>query len=107
MAKDFYVAIRQLGEELIMLYEPGSICEICNNKEELHKSCKICNANVCVSCWALDDEICINCREAKCQICGEYLSSRACNNCGKLVCEDHGLRINEVTLCDSCRKSDE
>ena len=90
-----------------MLYEPGNMCEICNQVEESKNSCKICNAIVCESCWSLDDEICINCRESRCQICGDFLASRACNSCGKLVCEDHGIKINEATVCDSCRKSDE
>jgi hypothetical protein len=88
-----------------MLYEPGDSCEICS-QEGPFCSCSMCCAIVCESCWVVGEEICINCREARCQICGEYLASRACNTCGKLVCEDHGMRINEVTLCDSCRKSD-
>jgi hypothetical protein len=90
-----------------MLYEPGNSCEICDLKEGPFKSCRVCNAFVCESCHSQEEELCINCREAICQICGEFLSSRACNTCGKLVCEDHGIKVNESTLCDNCRKSDE
>jgi hypothetical protein len=90
-----------------MLYEPGNSCEICSNEKRSFISCKMCNALVCDSCRVEDEGICINCREARCQICGEFLASRACNTCGKLVCEDHGSKVNEATLCDSCRKSDE
>lgn len=90
-----------------MLYETGNSCEICNQEMETLRPCKMCNASVCSVCRVMNEEICINCREARCQICGEYLSSRACNTCGKLVCEDHGIRINESTLCDNCRKNEE
>jgi hypothetical protein len=90
-----------------MLYETGNSCEICSHEEDTLSSCKMCNARVCESCRVVDEGICINCREARCQICGEYLASRACNTCGKLVCEDHGIKVNESTLCGSCRKSDE
>ena len=89
-----------------MLYEPGNSCEICSKEVNL-SSCRMCNASVCSACREVDDEICINCREAMCQICDEYLASRACNTCGRLVCEDHGIKVNESTLCDNCRKSDE
>ncbi len=89
-----------------MLYDPGNACEICGKEQESLLSCKICNANVCESCIVVSDDICITCREARCQICEEFLSSRACNTCGKLVCEDHGVKINESTECDRCRMSD-
>lgn len=90
-----------------MLYKPDDSCEICGQEQRPFVICKMCNARVCESCLVINDEICINCHEAKCSICGEFLASRACNKCGKLVCEDHGIKINEATLCDSCRKSDE
>jgi len=90
-----------------MLYEPGNSCEICSQEDVVLTSCKICNASVCAVCLSSEDDICINCQEAKCQICAQFLSSRACNTCGKLVCEDHGMKVNESTLCDNCRKSDE
>lgn len=89
-----------------MLYEPSNSCEICS-QEGTHTVCKVCHASVCEDCRIADEEICVNCRESICQICGEFLVSRACNTCGKLVCEDHGIKVNESTLCDSCRKSDE
>lgn len=89
-----------------MLYEPGNFCEICNQRIESLKTCKMCGSIVCDAC-RVDDDMCINCYESKCQICGVFLSSRACNTCGKLVCEDHGIKVNEVTLCDNCRKRDE
>ena len=89
-----------------MLYEPGNSCEICNLEGKPLFTCKMCNARVCASCRVVGDEVCINCQEARCQVCGEYLASRACNSCGKLVCEDHGTKVNEVTLCDTCRMSD-
>jgi hypothetical protein len=90
-----------------MLYEPGISCEICNQTEGTHTTCHMCGANVCEMCKAKEEDLCINCLEARCQICGEFLASRACNTCGKLVCEDHGTKVNESTLCDDCRKNDE
>ena len=90
-----------------MRYESGNSCEICTRtKIKLH-SCKMCGANVCDECFIAEEKLCNNCHEAKCQICGEYLASRACNKCGKLVCEDHGIKMNESTLCEICWKSDE
>jgi len=89
-----------------MLDESGNSCEICSQKEGTHILCKMCNARVCEVCRAADEEICMNCYESRCQICDEFLASRACNTCGKLVCEEHGLKVNASTLCDSCRKSD-
>jgi len=89
-----------------MLYEPGNSCEICSQEEDVLKQCRMCGASVCADCRVVEDDICYNCHEAKCQVCGEYLASRACNTCGKLVCEDHGIKVNESTMCDSCRKSD-
>ncbi len=88
-----------------MLHNPDDSCEICGQDQRPLMSCNMCNARVCESCLVVNDEICINCHEAKCSVCGEFLASRACNKCGKLVCEDHGTKINEATLCDSCRKS--
>ena len=90
-----------------MLYEPGNACEICGKEEEKLGSCRMCYSRVCRLCQVVGDNICINCHEAMCQICGEFLASRACNMCGKLVCEDHGIRVSESTICDDCRKSDE
>lgn len=89
-----------------MHYEPGNSCEICSHEEENLTSCRMCSSIVCDACWVSADGICINCQEARCQICGEYLASRACNSCGILVCEDHGIKVNESTVCDKCRKSD-
>jgi hypothetical protein len=90
-----------------MLYEPGNSCEICSQEKGTFTSCRMCNARVCESCLSAKDAVCINCQEARCQICGDFLAARACNTCGKLVCEDHGIKVNESTLCDSCGKSDE
>jgi hypothetical protein len=89
-----------------MHYEPGNTCEICSQEKGILASCRMCNSGVCESCRVVEEDMCINCREARCQICGEFLASRACNTCGKLVCEDHGIKVNESTLCDNCRKSD-
>ncbi len=88
-----------------MLYEPGNSCEICSEEKDVLRTCRMCGANICNACRVAEGDLCINCRDASCQICGEYLSSRACNICGKLVCGDHGIKINESTLCDDCRKS--
>ena len=90
-----------------MLYVPGNSCEICGREEGTFTLCRMCNARVCESCRAAEDGMCINCQEASCQICGEFLAARACNTCGNLVCEDHGNKVNESTLCDNCRKSDQ
>ena len=90
-----------------MLYEPGNTCEICVQDDESLDLCKMCKASVCKSCFDSYSGMCANCKEAQCQICGKYLASRACNICGRLVCEDHGIKINESTVCDICRKSDE
>lgn len=90
-----------------MIYEPGNSCEICGQQEGNRITCRMCNACICEACYGADADLCINCIEAQCQICGEFLASRACNTCGKLVCEDHGIKVNESTLCDNCRKNDE
>jgi hypothetical protein len=90
-----------------MLYEPDNSCEICSQVKYPHTACRMCNASVCEACHAEQEHMCINCLEALCQICGEFLASRACNRCGTLVCEDHGIKFNESTLCENCRKSDE
>ena len=90
-----------------MLFEPDNTCEICGHEEKSLSLCKMCHAGVCESCFDSKSGMCIACQEAQCQICGEYLASRACNTCGRLVCEDHGVKINESTLCDICRKSDQ
>jgi hypothetical protein len=80
-------------------------CEICGEKiNALPVYCKVCGAQVCQQCTDEEEGVCLNCMEARCQICGEYLASRACNICGTLVCEDHGLKVDESTICDNCRK---
>ena len=84
--------------------EPASSCEICGEDEMHIVSCKMCGALVCTQCLTHDTQLCLNCTEAICQICGEYLASRACNICGRLVCEDHGMKVDESTICDYCRK---
>lgn len=87
-----------------MLYEPGITCEICDTMDtDALIQCRMCSATVCHLCRHQPENICLNCEDSKCSICGEFLSSRACNNCGRLVCEDHGIKLNEVTTCDLCR----
>jgi hypothetical protein len=102
--KDFCVVISSNREEILrMCYIPGASCEICGEKDTHLVSCRMCGAYVCTEC--IDhDEVCLNCNEARCYICHEYLASRACNICGKLVCEDHGSKVSESTTCDNCRK---
>jgi hypothetical protein len=90
-----------------MPYEPGNTCEICSEEKDVLQRCRMCGANICKTCQVVEEMLCINCRDARCQICGEYLASRACNTCGKLVCEDHGIKVNESTLCDNCWTSEE
>ena len=87
-----------------MQYVPGTTCEICNTKDgDALIPCRMCGALVCNTCRPQREDICLNCEDSKCSICGEFLSSRACNNCGRLICEDHGIKVNEVTTCDLCR----
>ena len=102
--KDFCVFIGLNKEEMPrMYYAPGIICEICSEENRQLVSCKMCGAFVCTDCMN-HDEICLNCSEARCYICQDYLAARACNICGRLVCEDHGTKVDESTICDNCRK---
>jgi hypothetical protein len=101
--KDFCVVIGVNKEDMLrMYYVPGISCEICSEKNSHLELCKMCGAYVCSGCMS-QDNVCLNCSEAKCYICNEYLASRACNICGKLVCEDHGTKVDESTICDNCR----
>lgn len=103
--KDFCVIIGSNTEEIAgMQYLPRTSCEICSERDKDLISCKMCGAYVCTDCLNHDDEVCLNCYESRCTICGEYLASRACNICGRLVCEDHGTKVDEATICDNCRK---
>ncbi len=78
-------------------------CEICGVQHEELAKCRMCGSLICDECTSGENELCLVCMEAKCSICGEYLSSRACNICGALVCEDHGIRVNEATICENCQ----
>jgi hypothetical protein len=86
-----------------MTFVPGELCEVCGAKTEL-STCTLCGANVCSECYCTATGYCSVCMEAKCTVCDEYLSSRACNICGMLVCEDHGKKVNEVTICTRCQE---
>ena len=89
-----------------MLFTLGTACEICGAEPSQELQCKMCGAHVCHDCFVVSNGLCLNCEEAKCYLCNDYLASRACNVCGKLVCEDHGTKKNESTICDECRLSD-
>jgi hypothetical protein len=89
-----------------MLFAIGTACEICGDADSQESLCKMCGARVCKNCFVESNGLCSNCEEAKCYLCGDYLASRACNVCGKLVCEDHGTKKDEATICDECRLSD-
>lgn len=89
-----------------MLFTFGTACEICGLDASQESQCKMCGAHVCKDCFVESNGFCLNCEEAKCHLCNEYLASRACNACGNLVCEDHGIKKNESTICDKCRLSD-
>ena len=102
--KDFCVTMKFLEEEHIMFNESGDSCEICNEAVDIVSECKICGARVCSECFIPSQGICLTCNETLCEICHEFLASRACNVCGKLVCEDHGIKRNEATICESCQK---
>ena len=88
-----------------MHFTLDSTCEICGNDISQESPCKMCGAHVCTDCFVESSGLCLVCEEAKCFICGDYLASRACNVCGRLVCEDHGTKKNESTICDECRLS--
>lgn len=90
----------------MMLCKPDDSCEICNNTSGEMTVCRICGARVCLNCYLPEEGVCLTCSEARCYICNEYLASRACNICGNLVCEDHGTKIDEATVCDNCRMRD-
>jgi len=104
MAKDFYVTMKLSVERQIMFYEPGNLCEICSKILDVREVCKVCGNQVCSECFVSKRQICLTCNEALCYICNEFLASRACNICGKLVCEDHGMKRGEATICQHCLK---
>ncbi|NHI83036.1 MAG: hypothetical protein EAX81_01855 [Candidatus Thorarchaeota archaeon] len=84
-------------------FTPGGKCEICGEKTENLECCSMCGSMICNNCTA--EEICLACLETRCSICGEYLSARACSLCGRLVCETHGEKEGEATICDACKVS--
>ena len=86
-----------------MQFTPGTACEICGHKGGQDFQCAMCGAHICKDCFVKSENLCLNCEEAKCALCGEFLASRACNICGRLVCEDHGQKKDESTICDECR----
>ena len=85
-----------------MDFENPSQCEFCDTPSQTLNECKLCESFVCTECFS-GEGICDVCVEAKCTLCGEYLSTRACNKCGRLVCIDCGVRLNEVTTCMKCQ----
>jgi hypothetical protein len=89
-----------------MHFTPGQSCEICGKQDTELEECEMCGQQVCNECMSEEENLCLTCVDARCQICGEYLSSRACNKCGRLVCEDHGFKENEATICDICKASE-
>jgi len=89
-----------------MLFKPGEYCEICDSREGVLEQCSMCGAYSCENCMVDEEKICLTCQEARCFICAEYLASRACDRCGRLVCEDHGVKENEATVCDLCRANE-
>lgn len=86
-----------------MQFIPENACEICGTEDGQRLQCVMCGAYVCKECFVKSHSLCLNCEEAKCALCGEFLASRACNICGRLVCEDHSTKKDESTICDECR----
>ncbi|MBS3795017.1 MAG: hypothetical protein KGY80_08975 [Candidatus Thorarchaeota archaeon] len=89
-----------------MLFSPGKSCEICGDPNSTLTECSMCGAHVCKDDVLEEERVCLVCMEARCYICEEYLASRACDVCGRLVCEDHGIKEGEATICDNCRADD-
>ncbi|MGV9170847.1 MAG: hypothetical protein ACOC38_13030 [Promethearchaeia archaeon] len=87
----------------IMLFSPGESCEICGKADITLTQCNMCGAYVCDKDLVMKEGLCLVCMEARCYICKEYLAPRACDICGQLVCEDHGIKEGEATICDNCR----
>jgi hypothetical protein len=85
----------------LMRFTPGESCEMCGKNGNELEICDLCGAFSCRDCIA--EGICLTCQEARCFICEVQLSSRACNECGRLVCEDHGTKENEATICEVCQ----
>jgi len=88
-----------------MQFTLSTTCEICGDDTSHEPRCKMCGARVCKNCFEETNGLCLSCDEAKCYLCEDYLASRACNVCGRLVCEDHGTKKDESTICDECRLS--
>jgi hypothetical protein len=85
--------------------ETNEKCELCGTALDSSVVCQMCSSVVCSDCNTGTEEICLVCHEAKCSICSEYLSARACDKCGNLVCEDHSARVDAATVCVECRVS--
>ncbi|MHA2117388.1 MAG: hypothetical protein ACW98J_00580 [Candidatus Thorarchaeota archaeon] len=85
----------------LMRFTPGDSCEICGTDTVDLKRCDMCGAFSCEEC--ISEDVCFTCMEARCFICEDQLASRACNECGRLVCEDHGTKENEATICEVCQ----
>ncbi len=97
------VGFRGMMPKRVVEFNAGESCEVCGEDDTVDSVCHICGSFVCSDCYNKDDNTCLLCGETICSICNLYLSSRACDICGRLVCEDHGIREGEATICVRCQ----
>ncbi len=77
-------------------------CEICKDRSARYV-CTICNRYVCEEHYDEKNRMCTICAETLCDICRGSLSIGRCSNCGRKVCHNCSVEIDEVhRLCYFC-----
>lgn len=88
------------GRELIN--SNAILCELCERRIAKYK-CKICGRQVCEIHIRAGEGICEVCASALCSICKSALSVRSCISCGRIICLQCSVQIDEVRyVCINC-----
>lgn len=93
----------EMMPQKVVEFKAGEYCEVCGEGDSVNFVCDVCGASICSDCFNEAENMCLLCSETICSVCNQCLSSRACDICGRLVCEDHGIREGEATICVRCQ----
>lgn len=78
------------------------LCELCEQRVAKYR-CKICGRQVCEIHMRIEEGICEVCASALCNICRSALSVRSCISCGRIICLQCSVQIDEVRyVCINC-----